>query len=282
MGKIGKQQKKERFVKHCSDDQTIVEIKQLLYKQMLKIKTIVSVRMKSWKYVDRISNEALRMGKYKDPFENTEGKTPGDFPVQAEDFQGNKLGLLTIVEWKNECARMTKIAQEVLDGTREPKWSDLIYRSESDFRAGSFSNYIENWPIFINHLETDKLKSQAYKIITSGLNTTDNQAKLEIKDKVKFRNKVWLCTTTRENKEYEDLIKKGCTTIVSNDMEYIKIGTNLYPRLTHHHVEAKRIGKTGNFKKEKFYQDNQIRILDNPEEMQEQLEKWCKQGVLHT
>lgn len=236
--------------------------------------------MKSWEDVDKMSNEALRTGKYKDPFQNNEGKSPGDFPVLAEDYLGNSKGLLTIVDWKNECIKIAKMAQEVLDGTREPKWSDLTYRSEKDFRAGSFSNYIENWPIFINHLETDKLKSLAYKIITSGLNISDNQDKIEIKDRIKFRNKTWLCTTTKENDEYESLIKKGCKTIVAKDLEYIQIGTNLYPRKTHYHVEAKRLGKTGKFKKQKFFQPNQIRILDNPQEMQDQINKWCKQGVL--
>ena len=237
--------------------------------------------MKTWEYVDKLSAKARREGKYKNDFENDEGKNPGEFPIMAENFKGQPIGIKSIEEWREISANLLTTCQGVLDDKITPRWDQLVYRSEKDFRAGIFSSHIDIWPIFINALETDKLKTQAYKIISSGLSICDNQDDLPPEKRRKFRDKTWLCTGKKPNKEYDELAKKGVPTIVSNEgKHYIQIGENLYPKETHYVMEAKRVGKTGKFKRQKYLQPNQKRILDNPEEMQNQLEKWCKQGVL--
>ena len=241
----------------------------------------MSKNKRTWEDVDKMSAKARKEGKYMNHYENTEGLQPGDFPIMAETFKNIPIGLKSSEEWKNIAVDLLHKSQLVLDGKLIPNWEMLPYRSEKDFRAGIFSTQKEIWPIFINALETDKLKSQAYKIITSGLSIADNQDDLPPSKRRKFRDKTWLCTGKKQNNCYEDLIEKGATVVKDKEgKEYIEIGTNLYPRETHYVMEAKRLGKSGRFERKPYYQNNQKRILDNPEEMQEQIEKWCKQGVL--
>ena len=237
--------------------------------------------MKTWIDVDKMSADAKGKGKYKDKFKNNDNKSPADFPTRAENYRGEDLGIKTLEEWQSISADLISKCQQVLDGTLIPTWDMLTYRSEKDFRAGSFSSNIGVWPIFINALETEKLKGLAYKIITSGLSVSDNQANISPENRIRFRKQLFLCTGQKVNQEYEYLIKKGVPTAVAqNGKEYIIIGGNKYPRKCHYVMEAKRIGKTGKFSRKKFYQKNQKRILEHPEEMQKQIEKWCDQGVL--
>ena len=236
--------------------------------------------MSTWQDIDKMSADAKRNGDYENPYTSLGEDPPGKYPIKAENYKGAQLGIKNHEEWRNICCNLFETVQEVLDGKRVPKWSDLIYRSESDFRAGIFSCFVEHWPVFINTLGTDKLKTQAYKIVTSGLSVADNQDLLEPNQKRKFRDKIWLCTGERENSEYENLLKLKCPFKNEDGYDQVQIGVNWYPRKTRYHMEAKREGKTGKFHRTRFYQKNQKRLLDNPQEMQNQITKWCKQGVL--
>ena len=173
--------------------------------------------MSDWESVKKMSENAFREGKYSN---NYGDQTPGSWPVKVENYKGELIGEWTLAKWKEEMAILWAKFQEVLDGRRIPRWEDISYRSEKDFRGGIFSDYVENWVPIINALPTDSEKDLTYKLIFHGLSFTDNQDQIEPNKGRKFRNKDKLCTKIELNPLYESLIEKGMKTFVNKENKW--------------------------------------------------------------
>ena len=167
---------------------------------------------------------------------------------------------------------LTEKFQRVLDGQELPKWEDIPYRSEKDFRGGIFSNFVDNWLPIIHLLPTENEKIRTYKLIHEGLNFTDNQAPIKPENGISFRNKVKLCTSEEINTTYENKIENGADVIKDkNGVEWLKHGDVLSPRKLHYPMECKK-DRNGTWSKINYHQPNQRKILDKPEEIQNQIE----------
>ena len=122
-----------------------------------------------------MSEEAFKNGLYQNKFGS---QRPGQWPIAVENYKGEPLGTWTLEEWKSSLAELWVKFQHVLDGTMIPRWEDIPYRSEKDFRGGIFSEFVENWVPIINQLPTDSEKDLTYKLIFHGLSFTDNQEEI--------------------------------------------------------------------------------------------------------
>ena len=124
-------------------------------------------------------------------------------------------------KWRSEMIILLEKFQLVLDGKILPKWEDIPYRSEKDFRGGIFSNFVDNWIPIINQLPTEQDKVLTYKLIHEGLCFTDNQHHITPKNAKTFREKTVLVTSNEENETYERLIEMGVSSFTDkNDKQW--------------------------------------------------------------
>ena len=232
----------------------------------------------SWEDVDRMSEKAFKEGKYQNDFY---GKSPGEWPIRVENYKGDYIGTWTHMKWRTEMIILLEKFQKVLDGQILPKWEDIPYRSEKDFRGGIFSNFVDNWIPIINQLPTEQEKVLTYKLIHEGLSFTDNQDEINISNARTFRNKTKLVTANETNKQYERIISLGGDTYTDKTgKSWFKTGDTVFPRKLHYPQEVVK-DRNGVKKIIPYYQPNQAKILDNPNEIQAQIEKWVKQGVMN-
>ena len=153
-----------------------------------------------------MSETAFLNGEYQNDYK---GRTPGEWPIKVENYKGEPIGIWTHKKWKSEMFELMGKFQRVLDGQELPKWEDIPYRSEKDFRGGIFSNFVDMWVPIINQLPTETEKVLTYKLIHEGLAFSDNQEDIPPENHKMFRQKTRLCTANDVNKTYEDKIEKG-------------------------------------------------------------------------
>ena len=119
----------------------------------------------TWEDVDKMSEQAFKEGKYQNNFI---GRTPGEWPIKVENYKGEYIGTWTHSKWQTEMFELLRKFQLVLDYKLLPKWEDIPYRSEKDFRGGIFSNFVDNRLPIINQLPSDQDKTLTYKLIHEG------------------------------------------------------------------------------------------------------------------
>ena len=232
----------------------------------------------TWDDVQRMSEEAFNSGDYQNNFR---GRTPGQWPIKVENFKGEYLATWTHQKWKSEMYNLMFKIQKVLDGTILPRWDMIPYRSEKDFRGGIFSDFADLWLPIIHQLPTEREKTLTYKLIHEGLSFTDNQAKITLSDAKTFRGETKLITANEANETYDNLVKKGVPKIMDkNGNEWIRYGGVNFPMKLHYPREITK-NRNGVWKEKPFYQTNQKKILDNPKEIQDQIVKWVRQGVMN-
>ena len=232
----------------------------------------------TWDHVQNMSEEAYKKGDYQNDFR---GRTPGCWPIKVENYKGEYLATWTHTKWKTEMYELMKLIQLVLEGKILPRWEMIPYRSEKDFRGGIFSDFSDLWLPIIHCLPTEREKTLTYKLIHEGLSFTDNQARIKIKDAKLFRKTTLLVTEDDKNATYNDLVKKGIPKIIDkNGEEWIRMGGVNFPLRLRYPKELTK-NRNGVWHIKPFYQTNQAKILDNPTEIQNQIVKWVRQGVMN-
>ena len=137
-----------------------------------------------WQKVDGLVKESLKQGKiYRKSLKNTQYAN-----IRRIKYDGTGIESWTHQKWLENSVDMLDLLGQVEQKSLKPKWEQINFRHESDFRGGIFSAFSRFWIIAINTMATDKIKALAYKMVHTGLSVTDNQVLIEKHKPRKFRN----------------------------------------------------------------------------------------------
>ena len=196
--------------------------------------------------------------------------------ISPETLYGEKLS------WPNSHKEWLEYSFDLLDmfelcikNLIIPNWDILIYRAESEFKSGIFSEFSQIWMILINQMENDKIKHLAYKMIHTGLSAFDNQGPIPTNEPKSFRDKYLLSTKLKQNK----LNSHMHSMMKLKENEEVTICGVVHPRKMYYPVESiKR--KNGSWFQKPFMQPNGIRCLENAEWITNQMIEWTETGAI--
>ena len=156
-------------------------------------------------------------------------------------------------QWLKYSYYALETADAIHEGKTKPHWQLVKYRSENDFKAGIYSQFVPIWTILINKLSDEKIKHIAYKLIHGGVSVFDNQAQISIRHKVPYRNKVNLCSQTTVH-------PKNLWTLnnINQDQKFGKsyvISDTKHTTKCHYPAAVKK-DEGGNLVKHPFYEEN--------------------------
>jgi hypothetical protein len=135
-------------------------------------------------------------------------------PVSATDHKNNPLKWpKTRDEWLGYSNLCLKLVEKLRRNEIRPNWALVKYRSEEEFRVGSFHLYVSIWLVTINQLPCDEIKHRTYTLIHKGVNLFRNQANISRKNALKYRNHGKLCTGITT--DYQSLKIKN---LLNNDL----------------------------------------------------------------
>ncbi|CAG5101436.1 Oidioi.mRNA.OKI2018_I69.YSR.g17087.t1.cds [Oikopleura dioica] len=90
-------------------------------------------------------------------------------------------------QWKQYSVEALQTFQRVIDGDVEPDWNLVRFRSEKDFKCGTFADNVDLWLIFINYLP-EKLRPEAYHDIHQGISLFQNLMHVPVKKAKRYKN----------------------------------------------------------------------------------------------
>ena len=225
----------------------------------------------SWQDIDKLVSEDIKLGKiHPKRWENT-----AVTPITAVGYKDTIGEKWPHEKWLTYSTELLELIDKVKNKEVVAKWDMIKFRSEEDFRAGIFSDFVQFWPIVINQMGCDKNKQIAYKMIHWGLSASDNQGPIAVNKPVNFRNKTKLCTESKINQKYLEV--KNLMGIPTQQQEFEMCGTTYNINA---YYPAQSIWKNGLWVKQNYRQSNQNKILENVPIMHEQLLKWIEQGVI--
>ena len=230
--------------------------------------------MPTWQDVDKMVSVAI---KNKSIHKKTIDNTPLS-NIRSIDFYGKiNNDIITPRNWNYYSHKLITEFEDVLNNSIKPKWQNLWFRHEEDFRAGSFGLYPDIWLIFINCLPDDKNKYIAYNHIVNGISILDNQNNIEMRHAKPYHRaneKFMICTQKVVHeaniKLYEKMAIKGNNQLEIAGWRIKKHG--YFP------VVVKK--KDGSLVKKPLVQPNSKYLLENPQEITGQIVKWIRSGAM--
>jgi hypothetical protein len=172
--------------------------------------------------------------------------------------------------------------QKTLDGNHTPNWSDVKFRAESHFMAGSFNSMIQIWPVLIHNLPDD-MKAECYSTLFHGVSLFDNLSFIEEKEPIEFRQ-VKIATYYRTNPDFVEryrATKKVCNKIRKEQglkaLPFDDVSSGGY-------LEQRRVLYPGyaksNDRKKALVVPNPVSLVNHHEVVLPQIKKWIKTGAL--
>ena len=230
--------------------------------------------LKNWQDVDKLVSQAVRDGIiHHKTFDNTPKAE-----IRAISFDGKlRAKPKRFDEWETYSNELLNRFDKVLNNLEIPKWDNLSFRFEDDFKAGSFGLYPSIWMIMINNLPDDKTKYIAYNHIVHGISILNNQKKIEpneAKSYERAKQKFHICTKRVICEQNNELLQK----LKHKGTEPLEISGNTIKRFGYYPVQVNK--QNGSLNKNPFYQPNGDFLLENPEEITNQISKWIKSGAM--
>jgi hypothetical protein len=237
-----------------------------------KIKKDPVVGKWSFEKLDQKIYELVKNGKIHEKRHENTPRTD----ISPETIYGDKL------EWPKTHKQWLEYSYDLLDmfdlcknGFIKPNWDILIYRSETEFKSGIFSEFSPIWLILINQMDNDKIKHLAYKMVYTGISAFDNQGPIPANQPKSFRDKNLLSTKLKTNK----LNSHMHTMMGLHENEEVIICDIEHPRQVYYPVESiKR--NNGSWFQKPFFQPNGVKCLENAEWITNQMVEWIETGAV--